>query len=129
MMWKTVAIAASSLALFAGFALPGAARGVGSAQIADVRCMIVSMDLPKEDNEAAPTAAMISVMFFLGRIEGRDPHYDVKRALGGQMAVMTADDRLKERKRCMTEMLEKGKAAEQLGIDLINQGRVEVRPM
>lgn len=98
-------------------------------QVSDVRCMIVSMDFPKEKDEAAPTAAMISVMFFLGRIEGRDPAYDVKSAIGAQMAVMTADERQTERKRCITEMLEQGKTAEQLGIDLITQGRVDVRPM
>ncbi|HEX2593259.1 MAG TPA: hypothetical protein VHL34_17285 [Rhizomicrobium sp.] len=105
------------------------AHADSAAQIADIRCAIVSMNLPKEEGEAAPTAAMISVMFFLGRIEGRDPHYDVKAAIGAQMAVMTPSDRATESKRCITEMLEKGKAAEQLGLDLLNQGHVEVRPM
>lgn len=105
------------------------ALAAGDTQADDVRCMIVSMDLPKEQSETAPTAAMISVMFYLGRIEGRDPSYDVKQAIGAQMAIMTADDRRKEGKRCIKEMLEKGAAAEQLGIDLINQGHVDVRPM
>lgn len=116
-------------ALFAVCVLPSGAMADGTTQIADVRCMIVSMDLPKEKDETAPTAAMISATFFLGRIEGRDPGYDVRAAIGEQMAAMTAEDRRKESKRCIKVMLEQGQAAEQLGIDLINQGRVDVRPM
>lgn len=107
----------------------GPALAAGDTEVDDVRCMIVSMALPKEQGETAPTAAMISVMFFLGRIEGRDPNYDIKQAIGAQMAVMTPEDKRKEGKRCIKEMLEKGAAAEQLGIDLINQGHVDVRPM
>ena len=89
--------------------------------IADVRCVIVASVMGNQ--EANAHSAALLALYFLGRIDGREPpSFDLAKAMIAQISVMAAGDFSDEGKRCGKEMEGRGLYLTEVGHQLTQLG-------
>ncbi len=89
------------LALAALASIPAAARADEEDVRADVRCIVAMYGLMNDDKLAAN--AFWAAAFFTGRLEGRDPKFDVSAAVKLETTKMRQSDLRHEMQRCGDE--------------------------
>lgn len=89
-------IALTPLAAAAAPAAPAASGGVAS----DARCLMTMAALTSSTDPQRSRTAQAGVIFFAGRIKGRDPSYDFGTRLKGVVAGMSREVLATEAQRC-----------------------------
>jgi hypothetical protein len=91
-------------------AAPSFAQEVTSAQGQDMRCMVAMLRMRAIPQYQA--AADAGIFYYIGRIEGRDPHFDLRQGLRAYTGGM--DDLAMESRRCAAELKAKNEALKAL---------------
>ena len=111
--------------MFAGLLilLPAYAQATESDTIEDVRCVVVGMKIGSSGNSTQQSAAMMTVLYYIGRIDGREPALDIEVMLAKEFVKMTPADFRREATRCGGHLTEKGKEITKMGEDMTELGR------
>ena len=103
--------------------LCGSAHGADAESVADARCIVVAM---KMSNEPAPTqqsAAMMTLLYYLGRLDARGSELDTENLIEKEAAKMTAAELRAEAVRCGAALTEKGQEIQKVGRDLARRDK------
>ena len=110
---KTSAI----LAACAVFLMPGAAstqdRGAETANHSDVRCFLAMSVLAQ--NAEYKQAGAVGTFYFAGRIEGRNPDFDLKAAVRSEAGRIGAQEYIGEIRRCGDLVKAEGESMSKMG--------------
>lgn len=105
------------LITFALAAVAPTANPANPAQLRDLRCLAALTSVTESVPEPQRAGVMAGAMYFVGRIEGRDPAIDWARsivaAVGDEKVFQAALPQ--ELKRCGDEMRTKGEALQRMG--------------
>jgi hypothetical protein len=115
----------SWISMFAGFLVfvPVHAQEPGTETIADVRCIVVGMKIGASGNSTQKSVAMMTTLYYIGRIDGREPKLDIEDILVMVFVKMTAPQFASEATRCGTHLTEKGKEISKIGKDMAELGQ------
>jgi hypothetical protein len=86
--------------------------------VADVRCVAVGIRDAELPNSTQKATGTLLVLYFLGRLDGRNPTLDLEKLLAEQIAKMTEADYATESRRCGQILATKGAQITHLGEDL-----------
>jgi hypothetical protein len=112
-MARIFALALATVAM--GALLPAKAdEALSQVTTADVRCIIVASVMGNE--EANAHSAALLALYFLGRIDGREPpSFDLSKAMVAQISLMSTTDFNSEGKRCGKELEGRGTYLAEVG--------------
>jgi hypothetical protein len=85
---------------------------------ADVRCLLASIALMSTPNNTTRAAAATSALYFLGRLDGREPRADLQTLIREESQRMSQSDLAAESKRCGQELRERAQVVSTLGQQL-----------
>lgn len=80
--------------------------------------MIVGAQLSASPNQEQRVPGQMILMYYLGRIDGRSPHADLRTLIRNEMQRMTAADLKSAASRCGKEFASRGDAVVQIGKSL-----------
>ncbi len=123
-MTRMLAAPVAALAILAAFAAPALA----DSNIDDVHCLIVEMDLYSSNVPALRSASALGQMYWLGKLDGRDPRLDMEKLMIAELPKMTGDVLKNEATRCGNELKARGAAETAMGQDLAKKAQVSVKP-
>jgi hypothetical protein len=113
---KTIGIAILAAALLA----PAAAQANSEDDMqADIRCVLAMYATSRNPQYAQ--GAGVALLYYVGRIEGRDPTLDLAGAMKKEALRMTASDYSFNARRCGDEVKAKGEALKATGQSLQQQ--------
>jgi hypothetical protein len=107
--------------LAAALLLPGAAQAADDDLQADLRCMLAMYATSR--NPQLAQGAGVALLFYAGRIEGRDPTIDLAAAMKKEALRMSASDYSFNARRCGDEVKAKGEALKTTGQSLTQQAK------
>ena len=108
------------LAVAAAALLAAPASADDAAMASDVRCVVAMSALLQNPQYAQGAAA--GVFYFVGRIEGRDPAYDLAQAMRRQFWRMGPGAIADEARRCGDYVKERNEALKAMGQTLRTRG-------
>jgi hypothetical protein len=121
-------LAAFGLAAVAALSLAGAARAQTTPNRDDVRCLVVSMAVLELGGQTGQSAGMMSALYFLGRLDGREPDLDLENSLIDEISAMKPADVRVEAVRCGGQLAMRGKILQNVGQHLMERGKVIPNP-
>ena len=89
-------LSAAALAVLAA----RAAHADEAANTADLRCLSVAVIAANSPDPKQQAAAAASVMYWIGRLDGRNPGFNLEKRFADTISKMTADDLRNEAARC-----------------------------
>ena len=89
-----------------------------SATIADVRCVVVGMQIAGVANSSQQSRGIFMTLYYIGRLDGRGVKVNVEALIVQEANKMTSVDYVSESKRCEAGLTEKGQQITQIGRDL-----------
>lgn len=102
---------------------PGLARAKDANLMADVRCVIIGVRMMGDgQNASLKTAGLMLDLYYLGRLDGRDPHFDLEDAIVAQLPKMSQSDYAANARRCGRSLQLKGAQITMIGKELIRRG-------
>jgi hypothetical protein len=87
----------------------------------DLRCIAAISDSAEIVEKASPGSTVIALMYYFGRLDGRDPGLDIENALVALSSTMTAKDVSEEDIRCGAELSKRGKEMKDIGTHLMER--------
>jgi hypothetical protein len=109
-MIRVLAIAASlSLAAFSG------AHAETAETTADLRCLVVSFVGANNQDPALAQAATMAALYYLGRIDAREPELDLEKKLMNPEAVFAGQNMAEVAKSCGETLSARGKELQDIG--------------
>jgi hypothetical protein len=94
------------VALLTLYSLP--ALAVAPESVLDVRCLVVTTTLLNSPDDSDRAAGISSAFYFLGRLDGREPHADLKPLIIAESKRMTSSDLRIESERCRKVLSARG---------------------
>jgi hypothetical protein len=88
----------------------------------DVHCYIVYNSMSASSDKAMATAGFMGQIYWVGRLDGRAPDFDLEKAIIAELPVMTGDFFRAEAKRCGDAMIQRGQGLTAMGTDLQKRG-------
>lgn len=98
------------------------AEAQDAATIADIRCVIVGMQLSGMVSPQQSSGILLT-WYYIGRLDGRAPKLEIEALLIAEANKMTSSDYASETKRCGAGLTERGQQVTQVGKDLIERGK------
>ena len=89
--------------------------------VADVRCVAVGIRSAELPDSRQKSTGLLMALYFIGRLDGRDPKLDLETLLSEQLSKMTAADFTAEAARCGSSLASKGAQITHVGQDLLKQ--------
>lgn len=117
---RSCVLAAGALCL-----LPTATRAESPSTqtVADAQCMVVGARLSASSDAQERVPGQMILMYYLGRIDGRSPHTDLKTLIENETQKMTAADLKNAAGRCSKEFSARGEQIVQIGKSLSKPGK------
>jgi hypothetical protein len=110
-------------ALASALSFSASARAQDDAQSADVRCLIVTIKVMAAANtDEIKSSTLAGAMYFMGKLDGRQPGFDLESAVVTQLGTMKPEDIGREGQRCGAELQTRGASLQQIGNDLTSKG-------
>jgi hypothetical protein len=103
--------------------LPAYAQAPQAETIDDVRCVAVGMSMGGSGNSTQQSAGMMLALYYIGRIDGREPTLDIEVSMTKELLKMTSADFSREASRCGGHLTEKGKEITKMGEDMMELAR------
>ncbi|MGH8199316.1 MAG: hypothetical protein ACREVO_02960 [Steroidobacteraceae bacterium] len=104
--------------------LPGVVCAQDAATTDDVRCVIVGMLMAQSGaNAAERQAGPILALYYIGRLDGRSPSFDLEGAIVKEVTKMTQADYLATAHRCGRTLQTRGNEITVISKDLIKRGQ------
>jgi hypothetical protein len=120
-MTRMCALALTALSLGASISTK-ADEPLSPATVADVRCVVVG-SVAADDPAHASSAALLT-LYFLGRIDGREPaSFNLSQAMLAQIRLMSQEDLSAEGKRCGKELEGRAVYMTEVGKTLMEQSK------
>ena len=91
--------------------------------ISDVRCIVVGLRFSRAADSTQRSAGLMLSLYYIGRLDGHVPGYDLEDAIVQQMKTMTLADFASEARRCGGSLQDKGKQITEIGQHLIQRGQ------
>jgi hypothetical protein len=101
---------------------PGRADEVVPPSENDVRCIVAIIKSSSIIDAKAPGSSQVALLYFLGKVDGRDPNLDLEAAIRSEIPKMTTEDIGLEDIRCGKELTERGQSLVTIGEDLKRDG-------
>jgi hypothetical protein len=120
-MWQLIVARTAALLTVAFGLVPMRVEAQDATTIADIRCVIVGMELAGVANSAQQPQGIVLTWYYIGRLEGRVPKLDIESLLIEETSGMANSDYASEAKRCSAELAEMGRHVTQIGKDLIER--------
>ena len=92
-----------------------------SLTIADIRCMIVGMELSALTDSQSQSRGIFMTLYYMGRIRGRTPKLIIEDLTIEEANKMPNGELASEEKRCLTDLAEAGVKLTQIGKDIIER--------
>ena len=89
--------------------------------VADVRCVAVGIRSAELPDSRQKSTGLLMALYFIGRLDGRNPKVELEALLAAQVAKMTAADFAAEATRCGQSLASKGAQITKVGQDLLKQ--------
>lgn len=89
--------------------------------VADLRCVAVGIRSAELPDSRQKSTGLLMALYYIGRLDGRDPKIDLEPLLAAQLARMTATDFTAEAARCGASLTTKGAQISRIGQDLLKQ--------
>lgn len=118
-MWQRGLISA---AIMLGGLLATAATAQSDETTNDIRCLVVGLNLAQSQNAAARGASVLMAIYYMGRLEGRDPMLELDARITDEVLKMSTLDVQSEARRCGGELKAKGEAIAEMGKKLSERG-------
>jgi hypothetical protein len=119
-----------TLAIVFGLALSGCDGTSRGETTADVRCLAAIGRLPEVNaqnqlftEEGVNTLTALGSLYYLGRVQAREPRLDLENALIVEILAMDPEDIRTELARCSEEMSVAGAKWEVVGKNLVRRGQ------
>jgi hypothetical protein len=112
--WLPLLVAALTL-------VPLRAMATDPDTIADARCVAVGIRAAELPDSHQKSTGLLMALYFIGRLDGRDPKIDLEAVLSEQLSKMSAADFTAEATRCGASLTTKGAQITQVGQDLLKQ--------
>jgi hypothetical protein len=112
--WLPLLVAALTL-------VPLQAMAQDADTVADVRCVAVGIRSAELPDSRQKSTGLLMALYFIGRLDGRDPKLDLEAMLSAQLSKMTAADFTAEAARCGNSLASKGAQITHVGQDLLKQ--------
>jgi hypothetical protein len=93
----------------------GPALAQDSDNVADVRCVAVGIRDAELPNSTQKSTGTLLVLYYVGRLDGRNPTLDLEKLLADQIVKMTDADYATESRRCSQTLATKGAQITHLG--------------
>jgi len=100
---------------------PPSAMAADPDTVADARCVAVGIRAAETPDSRQKSTGLLMALYFIGRLDGRDPKLDLEALLSEQLAKMTAADFETEGTRCGNYLGSKGAEITRVGQDLLKQ--------
>ena len=101
----------------------GPAHGESPPLTDDTRCFVAAMSLLQTtSNNVVRNAAVTSALYYLGRLEGRDPNLDLEKVITEESQRMTQSDIRSELDRCGKALSARGAVITAIGQKLTQSG-------
>src|ERR1043166_3123749 len=94
----------------------------------NVRCFIVFSNMASGTDPGVKTAGTIGSMYWVGRIDGKDPTIDLQSLILAEMQKMTGVVLHTEAKRCGEILVVRGKALTAIGQNISEVERKQAQP-
>lgn len=102
--------------LFAfGLLAPGLAHAADSATTDDLRCLVVSLTMAGMGGKDLQAAGMMASLYYLGRIDGRSPEFDLENGVIDEILAMKPADLKTAASRCGDALKGRGEELSTLG--------------
>jgi len=116
-------IATLTIVLIAAAAVGRAAQAADDVAAADVRCLAVATVLSSNADPNVKNAGLMAALYYLGRVDGRQPTLDLEARLKQAYEQMSLQDVQAEARRCGAELGVRGKAVSEIGARLMAQAK------
>jgi hypothetical protein len=83
--------------------------------VADVRCVLIGMQMIGLPDVAQHSNGMMTVMYYLGKLDRANPKLDIEGLIVHEAAKMTIAESQSEARRCGNALIEKGKLLRRIG--------------
>ena len=103
------------VAIISGALLATGATAQNDEATDDLRCLVVGLNLNQSPIETLRGASVLMTIYYMGRLEGRDPNLDLKGRIADEGRKMSAGDMQSETRRCAAELKAKGEAIAEMG--------------
>jgi hypothetical protein len=107
-----------SAAIMLGVALGSGAAAQSDETMDDVRCLVVGLKLAQSPIDTIRSASVLMTIYYMGRLEGRDPKLDLQSRIADQVLQMSTLDVQSETRRCSAGLKAKGEAIAEMGKNL-----------
>jgi hypothetical protein len=94
------------------------AGAISPDSVEDVRCFISALSLLRSPNNNVRTAAASSALYYLGKLDGREPGLDLDRVILAEAERMTSTQVRAEAEKCGKELSARGAAISDIGLRL-----------
>lgn len=127
--WAEMRIAAA-VALAFGLVISGESQANADAMGDDVRCLASISMIPEMNkqthlmsDEFVKSMTLMGTIYYMGKITGRDPQFDIESALIKELPQMATQEIKSNLVRCGGELQAQGKRWRAIGSDLIHRGQ------
>ena len=114
LVFVAAALGAAALGAAAMSPTPAQAQAADP-NTADVRCMVVTLNLIGSGDAQQRQAGQGAILYFLGRIDARAPGYNLEDAVFAQSRAMSANDLKSEGERCGGMLIARGQELTAIG--------------
>ena len=83
--------------------------------VSDARCLIVAVSLLQSPNNTTRAAAASSALYYLGRLDGREPDVDLQKLVQDEVKKLSPEDIQSEAQRCGHFLSARGKVVSDIG--------------
>ncbi len=88
----------------------------------DVRCLVAISSLQRSDDAAIKAAAALGMLYFMGRLDGRNPNLDYEAAMAAEAGPMKGQNISGLLQTCGKTMQDRGKMMMEVGERLQRRG-------
>jgi hypothetical protein len=81
----------------------------------DIRCFVVAISLLQSPNSALRSAGASSALYYLGRLDGREPRMDLGKRVAAEALKMSLEDIRLESQRCGKALSARGATVTAIG--------------
>jgi hypothetical protein len=89
---------------------------------AELSCLVVSLALMQSTDPQQSNSGRMAFLYWLGRLDGGDPSFDIEGRLPATFGVMTQERLATEAMRCGGEMIRRGNEVQAIGRRMEERG-------
>jgi hypothetical protein len=109
-------------AALASLAAATVARAADEGASPDVRCLAVAATMAQSSDPKTQGVSLAAALYYLGKLDGRDPNFDLEGQLKQELAQLKPQDMIAEVQRCGAQLNARQKTVTEIAARLQAQG-------